>query len=140
MKNIMRLKLPSLITAFTLMAVLLMAGTLTPTHAAPSAADGRINMIPWVNSWGAIAVYCVNQFDQPGDNFTGGGIKILTEIGQKVFFAKEGIVTPARNKANQLNTEVFIWHQGHYYLFAQPGGYFRLASDPDNQGKTFIAR
>ena len=112
-------------------------GAAVPAHAS-DVTDGRINGLPWVNSFGAVAVYCVDQFDKPGGSFTGGGIKILNQLGQKVFFAKEAIINPARVKANQENHPVFIFRQNVYILTALPGGWFLLTSKPDSEGKTFI--
>jgi hypothetical protein len=85
-----------------------------------------------------VAVYCVDQFDMPASSFTGGGIKILTSTGQRIFFAREGIINPARIRANETGQWVRILTQGDYTLYALPGGYFWLVSAPDNEGKTFI--
>src|SRR5436305_3859372 len=97
-------QLPRHVFVFVLIIVTLLVGSAAIGHPAPAMAasptDGRINLIPWVNSWGAIAVYCVDKFDHPGDNFTGGGIKILGENGQKLFFAREALIIPAQKLAD----------------------------------------
>jgi hypothetical protein len=125
---------------FVVASVLLLVGrAATPVHA-DNPNDGRINRIPWVNSHGAIAVYCVDQFDRPGASFTGGGIKILSEFGQKLFFAKESIINPARIQANETGKSVLILSSGLFSLYALPGGYFLLNTTPDKEGKTFLGK
>lgn len=101
--------------------------------------DGWINKLPWVNSFGAIAVYCVDQNDHPGDNFTGGGIKILNSTGQRIFFAPEAEINPARVLANEKHQAVFIHHQSYYSLYALPEGYFQINTPPDIQGNVVLA-
>jgi len=123
------------------MVVLLVSRGITPSPAkAEIPTDGRINLIPWVNGHGAIAVYCVNQFDRPAGSFTGGGIKFLGSSGQKLFFAAEKLITAAQVLADKLGRPVLILTQGLYSLYALPNGYFQINSAPDNEGKTFIAR
>jgi hypothetical protein len=102
--------------------------------------DGRINRIPWVNSHGAFAVYCVDQFDHPGASFTGGGIKILSSTGQKLFFAKESIITPAQIQADKIHGSVLILASGIFRLYALPNGYFVLHTSPDKEAKTFLGQ
>jgi LysM repeat protein len=106
----------------------------------PSSGDGRINLIPWVNSFGAIAVYCVDEFDMPGGAFNKGGIKVLSNTGQRLFFAPELTIIPARIKANQSRVPVLILSGPIYTLYALPGGYFQLNSRPDAEGKVFLGR
>ncbi len=100
--------------------------------------DGRINKVPWVNSYGAVAVYCVDQSGKPGLSFAGGGIRILNSNGRQVFFAPEVGINTAMQRANQRNVPVVVRTQSVYILTARPGGYLRLTSLPDAEGKTFL--
>jgi hypothetical protein len=51
---------------------------------ANQADDGRINKLPWVNSWGAVAAYCVDVSGGPDNNLPGGGVVVLNASGQRV--------------------------------------------------------
>jgi LysM repeat protein len=104
----------------------------------PASGDGRINLVPWVNSFGAIAVYCVDEFDMPGGAFNKGGIKVLSNTGQRLFFVPELTIIPARIQANQTRVPVLILGGPIYTLYALPGGYFQLNSRPDAEGKVFL--
>lgn len=104
----------------------------------PSTGDGRINLVPWVNSFGAVAVYCVDEFDVPGGAFNKGGIKVLSTTGQRLFFAPELTIIPARIQANRTRGPVLILSGPIYALYALPGGYFQLNSRPDAEGKVFL--
>jgi hypothetical protein len=100
--------------------------------------DGRINKVPWVNSWGAVAVYCVDGSGQPGGTFAGGGIKILNSGGRQVFFAPAATVNAAIARANQRNAPAIVRTQSVYTVTALPGSYLKLTSRPDAEGKTFL--
>jgi hypothetical protein len=126
--------------AITLMGiVLLMAGAMAPVMA-DSPDDGRINKVPWANSFGAIAVYCVDQFDRPASSYAGGGIKILGSTGQKLFFADADIVNAASQRANQTGLSAVVHSESVYTLTVLPGNYFVLASRPDAEGKTWLGQ
>src|SRR5258708_2793732 len=94
---------------FLSIAFAFMMGSFVAKPAKADGSDGRINLIPWGNSLGFIAVYCVDQFDHPEASFTGGGIKILTSVGQKVFFAPEASINPVRVQANATGQTLHIW-------------------------------
>jgi hypothetical protein len=100
--------------------------------------DGRINQLPWVNSFGAIAVYCVDATNHPASSFTGGGIYILNAAGRQMFFAPEAIINPARITANRNRMNVLIHRETLYSLYALPDGYFQVNSIPDAEGKVFL--
>jgi hypothetical protein len=117
--------------------VLLVNYAIMPTPS--SAADGRINLIPWVNGHGAVAVYCI---DKNGGtrSFTGGGIKVLNSSGQQLLFAAEKLIIAAQVQADKTHSAVLILVQGMYSLSALPNGYFQLNSVPDKEGKTSIGK
>ncbi len=127
-----------------LVVVVLLAFLLANSYALPAKADeptdGRINLIPWVNSWGAVAVYCVDQFGHAGGSYTGGGIVMLNSNGQRMLFAREAAITPARVLADQLHAMQLILAGPLYTLWALPDGYFLLTSKPDNEGKVIVGR
>jgi hypothetical protein len=117
--------------------LLLVSRTTTTIQAGTD--DGRINLIPWVNGHGAVAVYCI---DKNGStrSFTGGGIKVLNSSGQRLLFAAENLIIAAQVQADQTRRAVLILTQGIYSLAALPNGYFQLSSAPDNEGKTSIGK
>jgi hypothetical protein len=119
--------------------MLLMATAMVPVRAG-SPDDGRINKLPWVNSYGAIAVYCVDQYDRPSGSYVGGGIKILGSTGQKLFFASEAMINAASQRANQTGGPVVVHTEFVYTLTVQPGNYFVLTSRPDAEGKTMLGQ
>jgi hypothetical protein len=119
--------------------VLLVANAMLPVRAG-SPDDGRINQLPWANSFGAIAVYCVDQFDRPASSYAGGGIKILGSTGQKLFFASEAVINAASLRANQTGGSVVVHTESVYTLTVQPSSYFVLASKPDAEGKTVLGQ
>ncbi len=123
---------------FIIMAVLLLVSRVTVPSPA-SASDGRINLIPWVNGHGAVAVYCVNQ-NGGTSSFAGGGIKVLNGSGQQLLFAAEAQIIAAQERADKTGGAVLILTQGIYSLYALPNGYFLLNSTPDNEGKTFLGK
>ena len=100
--------------------------------------DGRINKTPWVNSYGAIAVYCVDQSGKPGLSFAGGGVKLLNGSGRQIFYAAAATINTAMTRAEQRNASVVVRRQSVYILTARPGGYLLLTSLPDAEGKTFL--
>ncbi len=108
------------------------------TAQAQQPADGRINKMPWINSYGAVAVYCVGQTGRPGVSFSGGGISVLNGAGQTVLFAPEAKITAAQTQANNTNMPLAVVTQSVYTLIARPGGYLRLVSAPDAEGKTYL--
>jgi hypothetical protein len=119
--------------------VLLTANAMLPVRAG-SPDDGRINKMPWVNSFGAIAVYCVDQYDRPSGSYVGGGIKILGSTGQKLFFASEAMIRAASQRASQTGGPVVVHTEYVYTLTVQPGDYFVLTSQPDAEGKTALGQ
>ena len=100
------------------------------TGASPTHADDRINEPPWVNSWGAIAVYC--------QDFASSGIQILDGSGALLLTATPEQIVPARQNANQLNQPMKIASEGKYTLWAIPQDQFQVNSIPDAEGKTFL--
>jgi hypothetical protein len=102
--------------------------------------DGRINKSPWVNSYGAIAVYCVDRLGRPGLSFAGGGVKILNSAGRRIFFAAETTINAAIARANARNVPVVVRTQSVYTLTALPGSALKLTSRPDAEGKTFLGQ
>jgi hypothetical protein len=92
--------------------------------------DGRINGLPWVNGWGAIAAYC--------SDFSTSGILILDSKGQQLLLATPGMISPARASANSQNQPVQILSEGLYTLWAVPQNKFQVSSLPDYEGKTFL--
>jgi hypothetical protein len=118
-------------------AFLLVNHVIAPTRS--MAADGRINLIPWVNGHGAVAVYCI---DKNGStrSFTGGGIKVLNGSGQQLLFAAEQLIVAAQKQADKTHGPVLILTQRMYNLSALPNGYFQLNSVPDREGKAFIGK
>ncbi len=74
---------------------------------AGQADDGRINKLPWVNSWGAVAVYCVDASGGLGNNLPGGGVVVLNQNGQRVLVVQRAQISTclSREKAvTQLTT------------------------------------
>ena len=139
MTNRIGISRKALIFVFVVL-ILLVSRVVTPVPvSAAIPADGRINLIPWVNSWGAVAAYCVDH-NGGSASFTGGGIKLLSGSGQQLFFAPESLITPARTQADHVGHSVLILTQGLYSLFALPNGFFQINSAPDAEGKTFIGR
>jgi hypothetical protein len=55
--------------------------------------DGRINKLPWVNSWGAVAVYCVDASGGPGPYLPGGGVVVLNATGQTALVIQRSQIT-----------------------------------------------
>ncbi len=97
--------------------------------------DGRVNLSPWVNSYGAVVVYCADASGVPGSGFSGGGIEVLDENGQPVLFASESQI----NKVGATPAEPTLIHaQGLYSLVRLPDGTFQLYSRPDAEGKTLL--
>jgi hypothetical protein len=127
----------SVLVFIVVVGLLLVSRATTPTQA--SADDGRINLIPWVNGHGAVAVYCI---DKNGNtrSFTGGGIRVLNGSGQRLLFAAEQLIIAAQVQADQTRRAVLILAQGIYSLYALPNGYFQLNSAPDKEGKTSIGK
>ena len=126
---------------FILIALILLVGKVTvpdPVKAA-TPSDGRINLIPWVNSWGAVAVYCIDK-NGATTSFTGGGIKVLSGSGQQLLFASEKLIKLAQTLADKTGHRVLILKQGVYSLYALPNGFFELDSAPDAEGKLFIGK
>jgi hypothetical protein len=119
--------------------VLLEANAMFPVRAG-SPDDGRINKLPWANSFGAVAVYCVDQFDRPAGSYVGGGVKILGSSGQKLFFASEAVINAASLRANQTGMPVVVHSESVYTLSILPGDYFVLATKPDAEGKTWLGQ
>jgi hypothetical protein len=98
--------------------------------------DGRINLIPWVNSWGAVAVYCVDQNGGHG-SYTGGRIDVTDADGQVLLRVTEAQINQAGVDPHQA---VVIGAGPLYTLSRLPDGAFLLTSKPDAEGKTFIGK
>jgi len=106
--------------------------------AALAADDGRIDVIPWVNGWGAVAVYCIDQTGHSARSYSGGEIRVLNSDGQQLLAANEAALNAAQNTANTSNHNVLIASSTVYRLWAVPNSYFTLSTIPDNEGKTFL--
>jgi hypothetical protein len=65
--------------------------------------DGRVNLLPWVNSWGAVAVYCVPASGGPGNNLPGGGVVVLNQNGQRVMAVQQQNINNCRNQLQAVN-------------------------------------
>jgi hypothetical protein len=103
--------------------------------------DGRINLMPWVNSWGAVAVYCVDQFGGHS-SYTGGYIQVLNAQGQRMLKVLEATINQVGVDAQHTR---LIQAGDLYTLWRLPSalpynGDFLLTSKPDAEGKTFIGR
>src|SRR2546430_6476738 len=95
---------PNLLLVALIIGILLVISAAIPVRAG----DNRINPPPWVNSFGAIAVYCVDASGKAGGSFAGGGVVILNNSGQQVFFASEAVLNNASAKANNTNISVIV--------------------------------
>jgi hypothetical protein len=98
--------------------------------------DGRINLIPWVNSWGAVAVYCVDQNGGHG-SYTGGRIEVRSATGQILLTVTEAQINQAGVNPQHA---VVIFAGSLYTLSRLPDTAFQLTSNPDNEGKTFVGK
>ncbi len=65
--------------------------------------DGRVNLLPWVNSWGAVAVYCVPPTGGPGNNLPGGGVVVLNQFGQRVMVVQQQHINTCRTQLQAIN-------------------------------------
>ncbi len=126
------------VLVMVLIAITLLISRATMAVLAQEPTDGRINKVPWVNSYGAVAVYCVDQSGHAGGSFTGGGISVLNASGQQVLFASEAAINASIARANQINDSSVILRKSVYSLIARPGNYLMLVSVPDAEGKTFL--
>ncbi len=126
---------PVIVLAIVAAVLLLGAFSATPARA-DLPTDGRINIMPWVNSWGAVAVYCVDQNGGHG-SYHLGGIRVTSSTGQLLLTATEAQILKA---GVPLQGDVIIMSTPLYTLFRQSDGYFRLESAPDKEGKTFLGR
>lgn len=104
--------------------------------------DGRINAdIPWVNSFGAVAVYCVDAYGHAAGTYAnGGGILVWSSNGQRVLYAPQSAIDAASNKTTYSYSPVVVVRGPVYTLTAQPYGYFELTTIPDAEGKTFLGQ
>src|SRR5215213_9121864 len=96
-------RLPSvmlLVVTLAILFVVFAGGALMPVRAGDPG-DNRINRSPWVNSFGAIAVYCVDASGKAGGSFAGGGVVILSSSGQRVLFAPEAALNNASARASR---------------------------------------
>src|SRR5205823_161981 len=65
--------------------------------------DGRVNLLPWVNSWGAVAVYCVPPSGGPGNNLPGGGVVVLSQVGQRVMVVQQQNINTCQTQLQSIN-------------------------------------
>jgi len=133
-------RLPFIVSVIISFVILSLTALAILPASAQEPDDGRINKVPWVNSYGAIAVYCVDRLGKPGISFAGGGVKILNSAGRQVFFAPEATINGAIARANARNVPVVVRVQSVYTLTALPGNYLKLTSRPDAEGKTFLGQ
>jgi hypothetical protein len=56
-----------------LLSIVLLIGiaNVFPAKADNPPDDGRINKLPWINSYGAVAVYCIDQTGKPASTYQG---------------------------------------------------------------------
>ena len=122
---------------FAVVALVFLLPMLATTPAkADVPTDGRINLIPWVNSWGAVAVYCVDQ-NGGHSSYTGGRIEVRSAIGQILMTVPEAQIVQAGVNPRH---PVVIASGSLYTLSRLPDTAFQLTSKPDNEGKTFIGK
>jgi hypothetical protein len=129
--NVKRIPFKALLVGALLLAA---AGTGIPALA-DGPTDGRVNLSPWVNSYGAVAVYCIDASGVPASSFSGGGIEVLDGNGQPVFFASEAQISDVGAAPAE---PTLIHAQGLYSLVRMPDGTFQLYSRPDAEGKTLL--
>jgi len=113
--------------------------TLRPTTSA-LADDGRINKGTWANSFGSVAVYCLNSRFTVGNYSPGGRIRVLNQAGQIVLDLTDIVITPKRDESDKTGKTLLIGSSQLYKLYSEAKGYFSLYSVPDKEGKTFIGR
>jgi hypothetical protein len=65
--------------------------------------DGRVNLLPWVNSWGAVAVYCVPASGGPGNNLPGGGVVVLNQNGLRIMVVQQQHVNTCLTQLQGMN-------------------------------------
>src|SRR5258706_11658632 len=63
--------------------------------------DGRINQTTWVNSFGAVAVYCLDALAKPGGTYNGAGIAVLNASGYRLLFASDVAISQAQDAINK---------------------------------------
>lgn len=83
--------------------VLILASVVNVQAQGGGSNDGRINQTPWVNGFGAVAVYCLDENGHPGGSFSGGGIQVLNTTGQRVLFASDVQITQAQRWLNNFS-------------------------------------
>jgi hypothetical protein len=127
--------LSRLLIFFVVGLVFLLPLLATAPARADTPTDGRINLIPWVNSWGAVAVYCVDQNGGHG-SYTGGRIDVTDATGQVLLRVTEAQI----NQAGVKPYPVVIASGPLYTLSRLPDEAFLLTSKPDAEGKTFIGK
>ncbi len=107
--------------------------THTPAHA-DGPTDGRVNSGVWANSYGAVAVYCVDATGTPGTSFA-GGISVLNATGTVVLWASASQINAVGDTPSQAT---LVAASPTYQLSRLPNGNFELDSLPDTEGKTFV--
>jgi hypothetical protein len=117
------------ILVIVVVVIVLLAMRLASPVRADDPSDGRINLLPWVNSHGAVAVYCSN-----------GGFVVLNGKGKQMLAGSEASVRSAQDVASQTDKAALIVAGSIYRLWALPNGFFMLTSTPDNEGKTFLGK
>ncbi len=113
--------------------------TLRPTTSA-LADDGRINKGTWANSFGSVAVYCLNSGFTVGNYNPGGRIRVLNQAGQTVLDLTADLIIPKRDESDKTGKTLLIGSSKLYKLYSEAKGYFSLYSVPDKEGKTFLGR
>ncbi len=90
------------IPRLALIVVAISAFVLVMLMSAPARADlpndGRVNLLPWVNSWGAVAVYCVPPSGGPDNNLPGGGVVVLNQSGRRVMVVQQQNINTCRTQ------------------------------------------
>jgi hypothetical protein len=94
----------ALIAALLSLVLLLTTVNLNTLHAQDPNNDGRINTTPWVNSFGAVAVYCLDANAKPGGSYSGAGIVVLDANGKRLLFASDVAIQQAQNAFTQAIT------------------------------------
>jgi hypothetical protein len=80
----------------------LLLGSYNSASAQNPGNDGRINQnTPWVNSFGAVAVYCLDANAKAGGTYNGAGIAVLNASGYRLLFASDVAILQAQEALNR---------------------------------------
>jgi hypothetical protein len=86
------------------LGILALALMITIPARADLPTDGRVNLLPWVNSWGAVAVYCVPPSGGTGNNLPGGGVVVLNQKGERVMVVQQQNINTCRTQLQAITS------------------------------------